>query len=138
MNPSMKRDVHRHADPRFLHAFAWGDYDRLFSAYRNYVTPEVSETVHLAALGKKHSWWAVVKPKTTRTGEILWSNFLPYGAEVRSSMPFSHGSRPGRPGSGNTLLDPRWLNVVWLPPKPGRSKARLIRRLESRFPRMAA
>lgn len=138
MDLSLRRDVLQSVDPRFLHAFAWGDYDKLFSAYRNYVAPEVSETVHLVAAGKRYSNWALVKPKTTRTGEILWSNFLPYGAEVRSSMPFSYGARPIRPGSGNTNLDPRWLKVVWMPPKPGRSKARFNRRLQSRLPRVAA
>jgi len=138
MNPSQNRDVLRNVDPRFLHAFAWKDYDTLFSAYRNYVAPEISETVHLMASGKKHCAWAVVRPKTTRSGEILWSNFLPYGAEVRGSMPFSHGARPGRPGSGNTNLDPRWLKIVWLPPKAGRSVARFNRRLQGRLPRKAA
>lgn len=138
MDPSPNCDVLRNVHPRFLHAFAWGDYDTLFLAYRNYVAPEVSETVHLVATGKRRSNWALVKPKTTRTGEVLWSNFLPYGAEVRSSMPFSHGARPSRLGPGNTNLDPRWLKVVWMPPKPGRSKARFNRRLQSRLPRAAA
>ena len=98
-------------DPEFLHYFAWGMYDRLFARYRNW--RETDDLVHLFAAGARKDVWAVIRPSSNRSGSVLYSNCLPWGAEVRTSIPWKHAARPRRPGSPSTNGDPRQLLVLF-------------------------
>ncbi len=113
--------MHNH-DPEFLHYFAHAKYDRLFARYRNW--REGDDLVHLFAAGARRDYWALIRPASNRSGEVLWSNCLPWGSQVRSLMPWRHAARLCRPGHPATNGDPRRLVVVRTArsaaPKPGR------------------
>jgi hypothetical protein len=100
-------------DPRYLHYFAHGLYDRLFAPYRNY--RETDDLVHLASSHRRKCWWVVVRPTSNRAGDVLWSSFLHPGTRVRSRMPFRHAARRPSPFRIDTLGNPRFLEAWFMP-----------------------
>ncbi len=102
------------ANRRFLHYFLWGMYQRLYQGVADY-QGEFEDYIHLAA--DRGKWWAVIKASTTRSGVVLWSNFLKPGSTVRSKFGWDYARRRRRPGSIDTMVNPKWLTGYYVPPK---------------------
>lgn len=100
--------------PRYLHWFLNGMYDRLFSGVADY-RGEEQEYIYLAADNGK--WWTVIKRSSNRSGTVLWSNFHRPGSVVRSKFGWDYARRRRHPGTLDTLVNPRWLDACYLPPK---------------------
>lgn len=102
------------AERRYLHFFLSGMYQRLYQGVADY-RGEEQNYIHLAA--DRGKWWAVLKAFTTRSGVVLWSNFLKPGSVVRSKFGWDYARRRRRPGSIDTMVSPKWLTGYYVPPK---------------------
>lgn len=100
--------------PQYLYYFLSGRYDRLYAAAADY-RGEETDYIHLAAdCGR---WWAVIKRSSNRSGTVLWSSFLRSGTTVRSKFGWDYAKRLRRPGSIDTMVNPRWLDAFYVSPR---------------------
>jgi|GEM_PF-5349602 len=110
-------------DPYFRSLFLDGKVERLYEEgesdriRESAAASKVNPTVRLSAGGGKSL--AVIRPLTNREGVVVRSNFLVKGSTVRAEAPWRHVTRLRESWSGDTILNPRSLEVTSVPKRAG-------------------
>ncbi len=126
MRPKSKRD------PRYVHHFIHGEYDRLFAYYQNWdesdwerkadqvdawrtrLASRMEPDLTLHRTAPRGHFTVTVRPTSNRGGRVLKSNMhtVPVGAIVRLDAPLRHAAMRMASGRLDTVGDPRALKVV--------------------------
>ena len=110
---------------RHLHLFLANAYGDLYAGAAGRLAKRIHERPkpkHLVYLCEgNHRFWALIETTAPRQGRVAWSNVLPSGAEVKSEKSWTYATMRTRPPSPSTVVSPRYLKILSLPPPPARS-----------------
>jgi len=107
---------------RSIILFLMGAFERLYAGSTSrlpksaFTRPHAEPFVYLCE--GRHLYWAIVSPTGPYEGRIAWSNLFRPGTLVRSKKSWRYaGMRPSA-DHPRTIVSPRYLRVLWLPPTP--------------------
>lgn len=113
---------------RALSSFLADACERLFLGASGRLPSETHERPRAASLiylcEGRHLWWALIEPTDPCRGRVAWSNTLPMGVLVKSAKTWPFAAMRRNPASPQTLVSPRFLKILWIPPRPKAGKGR--------------
>jgi hypothetical protein len=112
----------RAPNKRSLFYFLIGAFGRLYEGAEGRLPKRFTERpreVPLVYLCEgRHLHWAVVLPDGPYTGRIAHSNVFRPGTLVKSKKSWRFAAMRRIDGNPQTIVSPRYLKVLWLPPTP--------------------
>ena len=107
---------------RSLFHFLIGAFARLYEGAEGRLPSKVIQRpreVPLVYLCEgSHLHWAVLQPDGPYTGRVAWSNVFRPGTLVKSKKSWKFAAMRKLEGHPSTILSPRYLKVLSLPPVP--------------------
>jgi len=112
----------RTPDRRSLHLFLAEAYEDLYrgavSRLPQRFVRRTSSPSSVYLCEGPHRWWAVVAPIDHNTGRVEHSNVLPSGTVVKSRKSWRFASMRRDKALPQTIVSPRFLTILSLPPRP--------------------
>jgi hypothetical protein len=107
---------------RSLFLFLIGAFSRLYEGAEGRLPskairrPREAPFVYLCE--GNHLHWAIVQPDGSYTGRVAWSNVFRPGTLVKSKKSWRFAAMKKAEGHPSTIISPRYLKVLGLPPVP--------------------